>query len=179
MNLQSHTPVTNVSERDADGWLTIHTNRGSIRARTVIHTTNRWASHLLPEFTKLILPNRGTIAAIKAPSGFLKHTGAQHWDASVNVRLQPTHSIDDLNIPQNYHLQLPPPYNTIIIGGARQLLVHTPDDCVLNDGEDQHISGVAEFFQSWPASDVAAWPLPNPAELGKEAGEGGCWTGGS
>lgn len=87
LNLQAHTPVTQVSERDADGFITVKTDRGSIRARTVLHTTNRWASHLLPEFTNIILADRGSVAAIKAPEGFIKRTGAQHWDASVNVRI--------------------------------------------------------------------------------------------
>jgi len=87
LNLQAHTPVTKVSERDANGWITVTTARGSTRARTVVHTTNRWASHLLPEFSKLILPLRGPVSAIKAPPGFLKRTGAQHWDAVCNVRL--------------------------------------------------------------------------------------------
>ena len=87
LNLQAHTPVTDVSARDAEGWITVKTERGTIRAKSVIHTTNRWASHLLPEFNNLILPDRGTIAALKAPPGFIKHTGAQHWDSVVNVRL--------------------------------------------------------------------------------------------
>lgn len=87
VNLQAHTPAQSISERDSDGWIKIVTDRGEFRARTVIHTTNRWASHLLPEFSKLILGDRATLAAIKAPEGFIKHTGAQHWDASVNVSL--------------------------------------------------------------------------------------------
>ncbi|KAH8730277.1 FAD dependent oxidoreductase-domain-containing protein [Phaeosphaeriaceae sp. PMI808] len=161
LNLQAHTPVTNVSERDVDGWITATTDRGTIRARTVVHTTNRWASHLLPEFSKLILPDRSALAVIKAPPGFIKHTGSQHWDKTVN----------------NYHLQLPPPYNTIIIGGARQLLVHKPDECLLNDDEDKQFAGAADFFKSWPASDVTAWPGSSCAELGEKDDEGGCWTG--
>ena len=87
LNLQAHTPVTDVSARDAEGWITVKTERGTIRAKSVVHTTNRWASYLLPEFSNLILPDRGTIAALKAPPGFIKHTGAQHWDSVVNVRL--------------------------------------------------------------------------------------------
>ena len=85
MHLHANTPVMSVSERDSDGWITVNTNRGVVRTRAVIHTTNRWASHLLPEFEKLILPVKGTVAAIKAPAGFIKHTGAQHWDSVVNV----------------------------------------------------------------------------------------------
>ncbi|KZM21387.1 uncharacterized protein EKO05_0006148 [Ascochyta rabiei] len=161
LNLQAHTPATSISKRDVNGWITVKTDRGTIRARAVIHTTNRWASHLLPEFNKLITAQKGTVAAIKAPPGFIKHTGAQHWDSRVN----------------NYHLQLPTPYNTIIIGGARQLLVHKADDCVMNDEEDKHFNGVAEFFKSWPASDVKDWPDSSCAELGMEDDQGGCWSG--
>ncbi|CAK3917417.1 FAD dependent oxidoreductase [Lecanosticta acicola] len=161
LNLQAHTPAQTISERDADGWITVTTDRGVVKARTVVHTTNRWASHLLPEFTKLILGDRATMAAIKAPEGFIRHTGAQHWDSVVN----------------NYHLQLPPPHNTIILGGGRQLLVHRPHDCFLNDEEDKQVPGMAEFFRSWPSSDVKGWPNRSPPELALDVNNGGCWTG--
>jgi glycine/D-amino acid oxidase-like deaminating enzyme len=88
LGLHANTPVIAVTERDAEGWINVKTNRGSLRARAVVHTTNRWASHLLPEFDKLIMPDRGSVNAIKAPSGFIKHTGAQHWDSTVNVRIK-------------------------------------------------------------------------------------------
>ncbi|KAL6408827.1 FAD dependent oxidoreductase superfamily [Ilyonectria robusta] len=161
LNLQAHTPALSVSERDSDGWITVKTPRGDVRAKTVVHTTNRWASHLLPELSNLIVADRATLASIPAPEGFIRHTGAQHWDSVVN----------------NYHLQLPPPYNNIIVGGARSVLVHSPDKCYLNDEEDQQFDGVPEFYQSWPASDVVGWPGSNPAELWKGVNEGGCWTG--
>ncbi|KAK4499239.1 hypothetical protein PRZ48_009752 [Zasmidium cellare] len=161
LNLQAHTPATSMSERDANGWIKVTTDRGELRARTVIHTTNRWASHLLPEFSKLILGDRATLAAIKAPEGFIKHTGAQHWDHTVN----------------NYHLQLPPPYNAIILGGGRQYTVHMPEACFPNDEEDKQFPGIADFFQSWPTSDVAGWPAETRPELARDVDEGGCWTG--
>ncbi|CAE7021657.1 hypothetical protein CFE70_003035 [Pyrenophora teres f. teres 0-1] len=161
LNVQAHTPVEQVSERDANGWITVTTERGSIRARTVVHTTNRWASHLLPEFTKLIVPDRTNIAAIKAPPNFIKHTGAQHWDCVVN----------------NYHLQLPPPYNTIIFGGSRQLLCHMPEETTQSDDNDRQIPGTPQFARTWPASDIANWPGSAVAELSLGDNEGGSWTG--
>ncbi|KAJ5537465.1 hypothetical protein N7494_006944 [Penicillium frequentans] len=144
LNLQAHTPVESVSERDDSGWIIVKTARGDVRTKTVVHATNRWASHLLPEFGNLIFGSRATLASIKAPEGFIKHTGAQHWDSVVN----------------NYHLQLPPPYNSIIIGGARALLVHTPHDCAPNDEEDKQFKGASEFFQSWVEStSIDAFPF--------------------
>lgn len=87
LNIQAETPVMEVSERDVDGWITVNTPRGDIRAKAVVHATNRWASHLLPDFSNLIFGNRGSLANIKAPRGFIKNTGAQHWDHLVNVSL--------------------------------------------------------------------------------------------
>ncbi|KAF4123824.1 FAD dependent oxidoreductase [Geosmithia morbida] len=159
LNVQAYTPVDQVSERDADGWIRISTLRGHVRAKTVVHATNAWASHVLPEYRKLILPVRGTLAAIKAPPGFIKHTGAQHWDAVVN----------------NYHLQLPAPYNVILLGGARQFLVHRPSECVFRGDDDRQMPGVAEFLRTWPSSDVVGWPISEAhTELADEAD---CWTG--
>lgn len=87
LNLQAHTSVISVSERDPAGWITVKTSRGSVRTKAVLHATNRWASHLLPEFSNLIFPGTATLSSIKAPEGFIKHTGAQHWDSIVNVCL--------------------------------------------------------------------------------------------
>lgn len=87
LNLQANTAVLGVSERNANGWITVKTLRGDVLTKAVVHATNGWASHLLPEFSNLIFRGRGTLAAIKAPEGFIKHTGAQHWDHVVNVFL--------------------------------------------------------------------------------------------
>ncbi|KAK8853497.1 hypothetical protein IAR55_004204 [Kwoniella newhampshirensis] len=156
LNLQAHTPALTVSERDADGLITVTTPRGSVKAKTC-----RWTSHLLPEFTKLIHASRGTIAAIKAPEGFIKHTGAQHWDSVVN----------------NYHLQLPPPFNSIILGGAKAVVIHKPETFVNNDQEDIQFEGVPEFYAGWPARDVIGWKGEDPAPFEGTVEEGGVWTG--
>ncbi|KAH8667627.1 FAD dependent oxidoreductase-domain-containing protein [Tricladium varicosporioides] len=161
LNLQSETPVSSVSNRDADGWIVVKTSRGEVRTKAVVHATNRWAAHLLPEFDNLISSARGTIAAVKAPEGFIKHTGAQHWDSLVN----------------NYHNQLPPPYNTIMVGGAQAVLVHDLRQSNRNEREDQQFEGVPEFYKSWPKSDILGWEGGDQAELGKDDNEGGVWTG--
>ncbi|WWC92016.1 uncharacterized protein L201_006970 [Kwoniella dendrophila CBS 6074] len=161
LNLQANTPASEISERGSDGLITVKTPRGEIKAKTVVHATNRWAGHLMDEFSKLIYAGRGTIAAIKAPEGFLKNTGAQHWDSVIN----------------NYHLQLPPPYNTIIIGGAKPLTVHDPWQYINNDKEDEQFKGVPEFYAAWPKRDVLDWQGKDPAEFEKGTNEGGVWSG--
>lgn len=39
LNLQANTPVLKVSERDQDGYITVSTSRGDVRAKTVVHAT--------------------------------------------------------------------------------------------------------------------------------------------
>jgi hypothetical protein len=179
LNLQANTAVVEVSERDGNGWITVKTLRGDVRTRTVVHATNRWASHLLPEFGNLIFGVRGTLASIQAPEGFIKHTGAQHWDHVVNVYLPPSLKPFVNGMPQNYHIQLPPPYNAIIVGGGKSLLVHDPHSYILNDSEDQQFVGILEYYQSWPMADIIDWPGEIPSKLSRCVNEGGCWSGGA
>lgn len=84
----------------------------------------------------------------------------------------------DIGKLQNYHVQLPPPHNVIIIGGARQLLCHYPEISILNDEDDKQAPGVPDFYKTWPAADVVGWPGPKVAELGFDVEKGGSWAGG-
>ncbi|TYJ54196.1 hypothetical protein B9479_005122 [Cryptococcus floricola] len=161
VNLQSHTPVQRVSDRGSDGLITVSTDRGEVKAKAVVHATNRWASHLLPEFTNLIFPERSTICAIKAPEGLLKHTGAQYWDSYLS----------------NYRLQLPPPHNTIILGGGKPAIAAHPELSILSDEEDKQFPGIPEYYASWPAATIPGWEDDGPAEFEKAVNDGGVWTG--
>ncbi|CAN8105203.1 unnamed protein product [Discula destructiva] len=160
VNLHANTPALTVSDKDADGWITVNTPRGNVRTRAVVHATNAWASHLLPEYSNIILPSVSTVGAIKAPAGFLKPTGAQHFGGDI----------------YNYHLQLPPPHNAIILGGAKSVLAHYPHDWLKRGDDDHHLPGVPEYLASWPTHEVVGWPEP-AAELALPAHEGGVWTG--
>lgn len=183
LNLQANTPALMVSDKDQNGWITVTTPRGTVRTKTVVHATvssrpsplffffqrnseadvkhqNAWASHLLPEYTKIILPSVSTVGAIKAPEGFIKNTGAQHWGGSI----------------WNYHLQLPPPYNTIALGGAKAIISHYPREWLQLGDDDKHLPGVPEYMASWPTDEVVGWPYEK-AELEIPAEEGGVWTG--
>ncbi|KAI1311505.1 FAD dependent oxidoreductase [Xylaria venustula] len=67
VNLQTHTPVRAVSaEADGDGYWTLDTERGSIKAKRVIFATNGYTSGLLPEYAEAISPTRATCAHIVA-----------------------------------------------------------------------------------------------------------------
>lgn len=65
LNLQTWTPATGVTGSAGD-WL-VHTERGRIAARTVIHATNAYAPALLPEVAGAIRPTPHMYASVCYP----------------------------------------------------------------------------------------------------------------
>lgn len=65
VNLQTHTPVHKLSETaDDDGYWTVETERGAIKAKNVIIATNAYTGGLLPEYTPCVTPYKGVCSRI-------------------------------------------------------------------------------------------------------------------
>jgi len=62
-NLQTLTPAESISPTTDGKWL-VKTPRGDITAKTLALATNAYTSHLLPDFTQLIVPCRGQMSAL-------------------------------------------------------------------------------------------------------------------
>jgi glycine/D-amino acid oxidase-like deaminating enzyme len=69
-NLQTNTPVTHLQRlsNSTSSWI-VHTPNGQIAARQVLLASNAYTSHLLPEFSDLIVPVRGQVTALLPPNG--------------------------------------------------------------------------------------------------------------
>ncbi|KAK0232757.1 FAD dependent oxidoreductase [Armillaria fumosa] len=61
--LYTHTPCLSIHDN------IVHTARGNICARDIIHATNEWTSHLLVPMRKKIVPMRGHMTAQRAGTG--------------------------------------------------------------------------------------------------------------
>ena len=75
INLQTETPVTNISRGDGGKW-TVETTRGLIIASNVVHATNGYIQNLLPKFSA-IAPKRGYMSA-QIPPKNLSQTPLDH-----------------------------------------------------------------------------------------------------
>lgn len=105
-NLQTHTPVTCVSEQPLpDGRWVVTTGRGSIRAKKVLFATNGYTAGLAPQFKDHIVPVRGICSRIVVPKGRV----APFLPQTYSIRYGP--GLYDYLIPRND--------GSIIIGGAR------------------------------------------------------------
>lgn len=69
INLQTQTPVLSISDSaDAEGYWTVTTNRGDVRARKVVFATNGYTPGVLPEYKQAIHPVRGVCSRITVTS---------------------------------------------------------------------------------------------------------------
>ena len=61
VNVQTDTLVQSIDDDANQEHATVNTNRGKIQAKNVVHATNGWLGHLLPELRPYISPVRGNV----------------------------------------------------------------------------------------------------------------------
>lgn len=151
VNLQTHTPVTGVSDTaDAQGYYTISTQeRGSLKARKIVYATNGYTSSILPEFESKIVPVRGICTHIvvpedKKPAPMLPHSYMIRWSAT------------------EYEYLIPRLDGSIVVGGARTKYYQdldswyncVEDDKLITNGNAHHYFDgyMQQHFQGWEQS---------------------------
>ncbi|KAF6803035.1 FAD dependent oxidoreductase [Colletotrichum musicola] len=146
VNLQTHTPVTGVTKTpDSDGFFTLTTQRGAIRAKKIIYATNAYTSTVLPEFADKIVPVRGICSHIKprkTPAPLLPTSYIIRWSES------------------EYEYLIPRLDGSIVVGGARSRYYHdlpawydNVEDNALISAAENHFDGYMQrVFRGWEDS---------------------------
>ena len=147
LNLQTRTPVTSISRDDshlsksidAKGRRYIMTTpRGQIAARHVILATNAYTSHLLPEFSDLIVPERGVMSALLPPRGSERLQNSYGFVGAMGAN--PIH--DDYLIQRPFE-NVPNPTGHLMFGGGRAAskfsAIGETDDSILDEGSAQYL----------------------------------------
>ncbi|KAL7623172.1 hypothetical protein AAE478_006853 [Parahypoxylon ruwenzoriense] len=134
-NLQTNTPVTGLSKADifiphsggggsnqgasSKSIWTVHTPRGTVATSQVFLATNGYTSHLLPQFSDLIVPTRGQVSSLKPPPP--QHNGPSEQPP---LDIGHTYYIEgepaDTFARDDYLVQRPPPAAELVYGGGRQ-----------------------------------------------------------
>jgi glycine/D-amino acid oxidase-like deaminating enzyme len=147
-NLQTNTPVTKVEdvERDSsDRTWRVDTPRGSVEVKTVIYATNGYTSALVPEMKDKIIPVRGMVAHLVAPT-------APKMKDSYMMRFS----------GYEYDYMIPRPDGSVVLGGARRDFYKdldqwydVSDDSKLIDGARGYFDGYMQrHFEGWEDSSV-------------------------
>jgi glycine/D-amino acid oxidase-like deaminating enzyme len=119
VNLQTETPVTNISPGDQGKW-NVETTRGNIITSHLVHATNGYVQSLLPKFSA-ITATRGFMTA-QIPPKSLSHPPLDHTYCFIYERGG-----------YDYLIQLPIEYGSkLMMGGG---MVHDPDPKSSDDGD--------------------------------------------
>lgn len=146
LNLQTKTPVTSITQNDQGSSpqktnvrrYTLKTPRGEVSARHVILATNAYTSHLLPEFSDLIVPERGVMSALLPPKGSKRLQTSYGFVGAFGAN--PSHD-DYLN--QRPFEGVPNPSGHLMYGGGRIAGklgdIGETDDSVLDEGAARYL----------------------------------------
>ncbi|KAH6886961.1 FAD dependent oxidoreductase [Thelonectria olida] len=143
VNLQTHTAVTEVAGKpDDNGYVTLTTTRGLVRAKTVLHAMNGYTSSLLPEFADKIVPARGICAHIKPrnpPARFLTNSYMIRWSEA------------------QYEYLIPRLDGSIVVGGARSEYYQDLQIWYNNVNDDKLIESAKSYFDGYMQRVFHGW----------------------
>jgi len=155
VNLQTNTSVHSVSPKaDSEGYWTLETPRGNIKAKRVVFATNGYTSGLLPEYMDAIIPSRGTCARIVTTEPLPSSNndggrrGRQLPFPSAGVVSKNPNTVDSYWGAR--------PDGSYIVGGAttyrnkRELWQRIYDDSSL-------IEPAIPFFEQWARRNFVGW----------------------
>jgi glycine/D-amino acid oxidase-like deaminating enzyme len=136
----------------------LHTPRGCVRAAKVIHATNGYAGHLLPELRGKLYPVRGTMSAQKSTAEFGRHGNALSWDIVNSGSFEGTTNVRELGL---YYGCQNPYSGDIFFGGEKANIfeVLNSDDTQVGAPCKANITKVLPrlFIKGWnPGSESEA-----------------------
>ncbi|KAM0542732.1 hypothetical protein ACHAPJ_012665 [Fusarium lateritium] len=143
VNLQTHTPVTGITTKpDKEGYLTLTTPRGEVRATKIVYATNGYTSSILPEFKDKIIPVRGICSHIKpgkSPAPLLPNSYIIRWSDT------------------KYEYLVPRLDGSIVVGGARSVYYHDLSSWYDNTNDDQLIESAKTYFDGYMQRVFRGW----------------------
>jgi len=198
LNLQTNTPVTSIepcTNTSTSARHTLHTPRGTLTARHIILATNAYTSRLLPEFTTLIVPERGVMTALLPPKAMPRLETSYGFVGALGSN--PTH--DDYLNQRPYTTTTNPPGSAgghLMFGGghvaAQFPAVGETDDSVLDKGCAAYlrtsllellrlggeVEGVEELEAEFQWSGVWGTSRDGHPWVGEVPGRKGVWLAG-
>ncbi|KAJ4252747.1 hypothetical protein NW762_010653 [Fusarium torreyae] len=144
VNIQTNTPVTTISPtQDSNGYWTLTTERGLVKAKRIIMATNAYTAALLPEYENKIVPYRAICSRIVVPktkrAPLLTNTYAlrfNEWD---------------------FDYLIPRPDGSIIVGGARQAYIQHVEDWYGSVNDTEIIERAKHYFDGYMQRHFHGW----------------------
>ncbi|KAI1191380.1 FAD dependent oxidoreductase [Nemania serpens] len=145
VNLQTHTLVKAVSpEADSEGYWTLDTTRGAMKAKRIVFASNAYTSGLLPEYVDAISPSRGSCARVKATTA----GGPLPRLPSCGVVVKSPNTMDSYWGAR--------PDGSFIVGGNGSYR-DKPELWKRNFDDASLIEPAVPFFEQWASKNLVGW----------------------
>ncbi|KAI1761353.1 FAD dependent oxidoreductase [Hypoxylon sp. FL1150] len=160
VNLQTHTPVHEVSETpDVDGYWTVATGRGVVKAKKVLFATNGYTGGLLPEYDDAIYAARGSVARVVPTSSSLRRPPMDSCGLD---------SKSPATVESYFGTR---PDGSLIVGGARSAYVEDKSQWYRNFDDATLIAPAVAYFEGWARKTLVGWDGDATGTVGS------VWTG--
>lgn len=126
LNVQANTPVLGIDDHEGEEFAVVKTIRGEFKARQVVHATNGWIGHLVPELRPLISPVRGNVTRQVPPAEFRLKSSV--WSRYGD---------------KDYDYLIQRPKGDIVVGRANLHRVATADDSEIDMLPHAHLRGIS------------------------------------
>ncbi|KAH6691610.1 FAD dependent oxidoreductase [Plectosphaerella plurivora] len=153
LNVQTDTIVEAIREEPGEDFATISTSRGSIKAKQVVHATNGWMGHLIPELRPFISPVRGNVVRY-GPVATAEVSGSPH-DTSP-LRLNSNYSYWLRYAEKDYDYLIQRKGGDIVVGRANTGRKATGDDSQTDLPPMAHLYGFGSHVVSSAVPDPSA-----------------------
>ncbi|KAF4336860.1 FAD dependent oxidoreductase superfamily [Fusarium beomiforme] len=144
-SIETNTPVTSISfqgeEGQSDYSYLLQTPRGVVKAQKVIHCTNGYSSHLLPNLTGVVHPVRGTVSVQYPGDSFPRLGNELSWTKIHRAYYDPKNNTVTTGL---YYAQQNAKTGEIVIGGESQEVesLLSSDDSEVGPTAKEHISSI-------------------------------------
>jgi glycine/D-amino acid oxidase-like deaminating enzyme len=144
LNLQTHTPVTSVSEQpDSQGRWTVTTDLGTVLAKKVVFATNGYTSAIAKQFHEKIVPVLGICTRIVAQD----QTKTQHLKNTYSLRFGKS----------KYDYMIARLDGSIVIGGAKTEFWDEPEHWYGISDDSKLIEPAVGYFDGLMQRHFAGW----------------------
>lgn len=193
INLQTKTPIESIepvqdSKQPEARW-SVNTSRGSVAAKHVLLATNAYSSHLVPSFSDLIVPVRGTMTALVPPKDS-KRLPDSYGFVGAGPGANP--NSDDYLIQRPFE-GVPNPRGHLMFGGGRtsgeRSSMNETDDLFVDEGSVDYlketllttlelggqVEGVKELEAEYKWSGIMGYSRDNAPWVGAIPDKKGLW----
>lgn len=132
---------------DAEGRWTVHTARGTLRAKKIVVTSNAYTSSILPEYDGKIIPYRAVCCRITCP------------DQKALPRLSTSYALRFADWDFDY--LIPRPDGSIVVGGARSAYLSSKDVWYDNVDDSKLIEQARPYFDGYMQRHFHGWEDSN------------------